>query len=92
MGDSPLEHAKFVRELIGDEAHDELILAGNQVKKFLAGEKDAMLKHYKSELKHVEKSRSEGIVGLITCLDWETNARESWLLNENVGVDKEKPK
>ena len=69
--DFPVEWGDFLRERWGDKHYDEAKSRAWSVCKLTSGCKEAIAKHYREEVKRIEKLRAEGETGIIKLINYE---------------------
>lgn len=65
LGEHPHEHTNLVKDIIGSGAFDILAFKAHTPYKMAKGEDKEIAKHYKEQLKIIQKLRAEGKTGYI---------------------------
>ena len=65
LGEHPLEHSIFVREILGEGCLDILIERAFTPMKVTKDEEKEIAKHYREQLKKILEARKNGVVGFI---------------------------
>jgi hypothetical protein len=71
MADRPLVFAELVKEWLGEERYDELMLKHNQPQKISKQLEKEIAKHYREQVKVIEEMRRDGWRAYIQLEDWE---------------------
>ena len=73
MADRPLVFAELVKEWLGEERYDELMLKHNQPQKISKQLEKEIAKHYREQVKVIEEMRRDGWRAYIQLEDWEND-------------------
>ena len=69
--DFPVEWADYLRKYMGDSNYDEAKRKAWESRKFTKAERKEVAKHYRDELKRIEKLRADGETGIIKLVSYE---------------------
>ena len=69
--DFPVEWGDFLRRYMGSSNYDEAKRLAWSVRKYTKAEKKEMIAHYKAQLAHLERRRSEGAMGNLPLVSWD---------------------
>lgn len=65
------EYTAFKKKELGETAFDELVRRANAPRKYTKADIKDMTKHYKAQLKYIERRRANGEQGYLPVVDWE---------------------
>ncbi len=71
VGENPHEHARWVKNQLGQTRYDELTLRANQPKKYTKAEQKEMVAHFRAQLEYLQRRRRDGETGYIDFVDWD---------------------
>lgn len=71
MGDSPDEHAAWVRRQLGDVRFDELVRRANTPRKVTPLDRLEMNAHFRAELERIANLRAMGLVGYVEATSYD---------------------
>jgi len=71
LSECPHYFTAWVKDRLGDVRYEELVQRHNRIVKRTNAERDEMYKHFKAQLKYLQRRRAKGERGYIDFVEWD---------------------